>query len=152
MAPERLQQPPRFAAHAKCHVDIPHTVDALRARKQQGGSAQKHRIGRRQLTEVGRYGGEQRRGAIVNCGVAPWIGRVLIPSDDREGAPPVAVMSYHAWKEKFNSDPSVVGSVFQFDKTPFTIVGIAAPGFFGASLRGYFREARMRSVSAWARE
>jgi predicted permease len=86
---------------------------------------------------------ESRNGEFVSgnffstFGVGPWIGRVLIPSDDREGAPPVAVMSYHAWKEKFNSDPSVVGSVFQFDKTPFTIVGIAAPGFFGATLRGW---------------
>jgi predicted permease len=86
---------------------------------------------------------ESRNGQFVSgnffstFGVGPWIGRVLIPADDREGAPPVAVMSYHAWKEKFNSDPSVVGSVFQFDKTPFTIVGIAAPGFFGASLRGW---------------
>jgi predicted permease len=86
---------------------------------------------------------ETRNGQFVSgnffstFGVGAWIGRVLIPSDDREGAPPVAVMSYHAWKEKFNSDPSVVGSVFQFDKTPFTVVGVAAPGFFGASLRGW---------------
>ena len=86
---------------------------------------------------------ETRNGQFVSgnffstFGVGPWIGRVLIPSDDREGAPPVAVMSYHTWKEKFNSDPSVVGSVFQFDKTPFTIVGVAAPGFFGAALRGW---------------
>jgi predicted permease len=86
---------------------------------------------------------ETRNGQFVSgnffstFGVGPWIGRVLIPSDDREGAPPVAVMSYHTWKEKFNSDPSVVGSAFQFDKTPFTIVGVAAPGFFGADLRGW---------------
>jgi predicted permease len=86
---------------------------------------------------------ESRNGQFVSgnffstFGVGVWIGRVLIPADDREGAPPVAVMSYHAWKEKFNSDPTVVGSVFQFDKTPFTIVGVAAPGFYGASLRGW---------------
>lgn len=70
-------------------------------------------------------------------GVGAWMGRLLNPSDDREGAPPVAVLSYHAWKEKFNSDPSVVGSLFLFNNTSFTIVGVAAPGFFGADLRGW---------------
>jgi len=86
---------------------------------------------------------ETRNGQFVSgnffstFGVGPWMGRVLNPSDDREGAPPVAVMSYHAWTEKFNSDRSVVGSVFQFNNVPFTIVGVTAPGFFGADLRGW---------------
>jgi predicted permease len=70
-------------------------------------------------------------------GVGPWIGRVLNPSDDREGAPPVAVMSYHSFTEKYNSDRSVIGSVFLFNNEPFTIVGVGAPGFFGADLRGW---------------
>ena len=70
-------------------------------------------------------------------GVGPWMGRVLQPSDDRQGAPPVAVMSYHAFTEKYGSDPSVVGSVFLFNNEPFTIVGVAPPGFFGADLKGW---------------
>jgi predicted permease len=70
-------------------------------------------------------------------GVGPWLGRVINPSDDREGASPVAVISYHAWKEKYNADPSVLGSVFLFNNNPFTIVGIGAPGFFGADMRGW---------------
>ena len=70
-------------------------------------------------------------------GVGPWIGRVINPSDDREGATPVAVLSYHAWKDKFNSDPTVVGSAYLFNNNPFTIVGVAAPGFAGADLRGW---------------
>jgi hypothetical protein len=87
-------------------------------------------------------------------GVGPSIGRLLSPSDDRVGAPPVAVLSFHAWKEKFNSDPSVVGSVFLFDNNPFTIVGVAAPGFFGADLRGwghtrYLDAARGRASHRW---
>jgi predicted permease len=86
---------------------------------------------------------ESRNGQFVSgnffstFGVGAWMGRVLTPSDDRDGAPPVAVMSYHAWKEKFNSDPSVIGAAFQFNSTPFTIVGVAAPGFFGADMRGW---------------
>ncbi|HEY2858327.1 MAG TPA: ABC transporter permease [Terracidiphilus sp.] len=86
---------------------------------------------------------ETRNGQFVSgnffstFGVSAWTGRTLNPSDDREGAPPVAVMSYHAFKEKYGSDPSVVGSVFQFDNTPFTVVGVGSPGFFGADMRGW---------------
>jgi predicted permease len=86
---------------------------------------------------------ESRNGEFVSgnffstFGLGPSIGRVLNPSDDRVGAPPVAVLSYHAWKEKFNSDPTVVGSVFLFDNNPFTIVGVAAPGFLGADVKGW---------------
>jgi predicted permease len=70
-------------------------------------------------------------------GIRPWIGRLLNQADDREGAPPVAVLSYHVWQQRYGSDPSVVGSTFTINSKPFTVVGVAAPGFFGASLRSW---------------
>ncbi len=53
----------------------------------------------------------------------------------KPGAPPVAVMSYRLWQQRYGSDPSVIGSVFDIDEKPFTVVGIAPPGFFGDRLR-----------------
>ncbi len=70
-------------------------------------------------------------------GVQPWIGRLLTDEDDREGAPSVAVMSYHIWREKYGSDPSVVGASYQINGHPFTVIGVAAPGFYGAKLAGW---------------
>ena len=70
-------------------------------------------------------------------GVQPWIGRLLTDEDDQEGAPPVAVMSYRIWHDKYGSDPSVVGAGYQINGNPFTVVGVAAPGFFGAKLSGW---------------
>src|SRR5690349_16289190 len=70
-------------------------------------------------------------------GVQPWIGRMLTEEDDKEGAPPVAVMSYRIWKEKYGSDPSVVGAGYQINGLPFTVIGVAPPGFFGAKLAGW---------------
>jgi predicted permease len=67
-------------------------------------------------------------------GIGPYAGRVLMPDDDRTGAPPVAVISYRAWHEKFSGDPSVVGSALTLNGQPFTIVGIAPPAFFGDRL------------------
>ena len=69
-------------------------------------------------------------------GVQPWIGRLMTDDDDQEGAPSVAVMSYHIWKDKYGSDPSVVGAGYQINGHPFTVIGVAAPGFFGAKLAG----------------
>jgi putative ABC transport system permease protein len=69
-------------------------------------------------------------------GVQPWIGRLMTDADDQEGAPPVAVMSYHIWREKYGSDPSVVGASYQINGHPFTVIGVAPPGFYGAKLAG----------------
>ena len=67
-------------------------------------------------------------------GVSAWRGRLLIDADDQEGAPPVAVMSFHAWQEKYGSDPSVVGSTYQINGHAFTIIGVAPAGFIGAKM------------------
>lgn len=67
-------------------------------------------------------------------GIFAWRGRFFTDADDREGAPPVAVLSFHAWQGKYGSDPSVVGATFHFNGHPFTIIGIAGPGFFGAKV------------------
>ena len=69
-------------------------------------------------------------------GISAYAGRTLTAKDDQAGAPPVAVMSYRLWQERYGSDPSVIGAVFNVDDKPFTVVGIAPPGFFGDTLRG----------------
>ena len=70
-------------------------------------------------------------------GVSAWRGRLFIDADDQEGAPPVAVMSFHAWQEKYGSDPSVVGSTYQINGHAFTIIGVTPAGFIGAKMAGW---------------
>ena len=70
-------------------------------------------------------------------GIQPWIGRLMVDADDREGAPPVAVMSYRIWHDKYGADPSVLGAGYQINGHPFTIIGVAPPGFYGAKLAGW---------------
>jgi putative ABC transport system permease protein len=84
------------------------------------------------------YNGEYVSGNFFRTlGIQPWIGRMMTDADDQEGAPAVAVMTYRIWQQKFGSDPSVVGSSFQLNGHPFTIIGIAPPGFYGAKLAGW---------------
>jgi putative ABC transport system permease protein len=70
-------------------------------------------------------------------GVNPWIGRLMTTADDQPGAPPVAVMSYHIWSDKYGSDPSVVGASFQINGHLFTVIGVGPPGFYGAKLASW---------------
>lgn len=70
-------------------------------------------------------------------GVQPWMGRLFTDDDDKEGSPPVAVMSYRIWHDKYGSDPSVIGAGYQINGHPFTVIGVAAPGFYGAKLAGW---------------
>jgi predicted permease len=68
-------------------------------------------------------------------GVGAFGGRALTPDDDRLSAPPVAVLSHHVWQGTYGGDPSVVGSTFVIEGHPFTVIGVAPPGFFGDTLR-----------------
>ena len=68
-------------------------------------------------------------------GIGAYAGRMLTPADDQPNAPPAAVMSYRLWQERYQSDPSVIGAVFNLDDKPFTIVELCLPGFFGDTLR-----------------
>ena len=68
-------------------------------------------------------------------GLRPYAGRTLTAADDVAGAPPVAMMSHRLWQERYGSDLSVVGSVFNVNDKPFTVVGITPAGFFGDTLR-----------------
>ena len=83
---------------------------------------------------------EERDGEYVSgnffetFGISFWRGRLFTDADDREGAPPVAVMSFHTWQGKYGSDPSVVGATYEMNDHPFTVIGIAPPGFFGAKI------------------
>ena len=69
-------------------------------------------------------------------GVNAAAGRLLSPEDDRipgvggrDGA--VAVISHRYWQRRFAFDTSVVGRTIPLNGVPVTIVGVAAPKFFG---------------------
>ena len=68
-------------------------------------------------------------------GVRAFGGRMFTAADDKPSAPPVAVMSHHAWQSTYASDPSIVGSTLVINGHPFTVIGIGPPGFFGDTLR-----------------
>ena len=68
-------------------------------------------------------------------GLSPSAGRLAQPADDAAGAPPVAVISHRAWRQRFQSRDDVIGSVVLLNGVPGTIIGVAPEGFFGETLR-----------------
>jgi predicted permease len=60
------------------------------------------------------------------------LGRGFTAEEERAGAPGTVVLSHLYWQRRFDSDPNVIGRQVKINSQPFTIVGVAAPGFFGA--------------------
>ena len=62
-------------------------------------------------------------------------GRTILPADDdAPGANPIAVISFSLWQTRFGCDPNIVGTVVDLNSHPFTIVGVAVPGFRGTEI------------------
>ena len=73
---------------------------------------------------------------FATLGVPAFGGRVITPADDTAAAPPVVVMSHHAWTGTYGADPKIIGATLVLEGHPFTVVGMTGPGFFGETLRG----------------
>src|SRR5262249_46508918 len=81
---------------------------------------------------------EQGAGSYFSMlGVNAVVGRTLTEDDDRAPDPqPVAVISCDFWRRRFGSDPGVVGRKITLNDFPFTIIGVAPPGFSGLEVGG----------------
>jgi len=75
-------------------------------------------------------------GYFPTLGVAPRIGRALADSDDQPSAAPVAVISDRFRRRAFGDAGAadVLGQTIRINGAPFTVVGVAPPGFFGESV------------------
>jgi macrolide transport system ATP-binding/permease protein len=77
-------------------------------------------------------------GSIVSAnyfdaiGVHPLLGRGFEPGEDvGNDAHPVAVISYQLWRNRFKSDPQIIGKTQRLNNVPHTIIGVAPEGFYG---------------------
>ena len=74
------------------------------------------------------------QGYFEALGLIPAKGRFFLPIEvSALGSAPVAVLSYGAWKSRFNSAGNVIGKTLELNGAPFTVVGVAPQGFLGVS-------------------
>ena len=63
-------------------------------------------------------------------GMQPALGRVFTDEEGVPGNNQVVVLSDATWRTRFAADPEVLGRTVTMDGRPFTIVGVAPPGFY----------------------
>ncbi|MDQ2842562.1 MAG: ABC transporter permease [Acidobacteriota bacterium] len=62
----------------------------------------------------------------------PAEGRGFVNSDcTSPGANPVVVIGDALWRSRFGADPALIGKTITLNRTLFTVIGIARPGFIG---------------------
>ncbi len=70
--------------------------------------------------------------------IRPFLGRFFHASDERgPNSAPYIVLAYAYWHTRFDDDRAVVGRTVQINKHPFTVIGVAPPGFNGTLM--FFR-------------
>ncbi len=62
-------------------------------------------------------------------GVEAALGRTLQPRDQRQGAPPVALISHALWQSRFRSDPRAIGRTFLLDGEHVRLAGVLPADF-----------------------
>lgn len=68
---------------------------------------------------------------FAGLGTQAVVGRTILPEDDQESAPAIAVVSNSFWMQKLGASREIVGKTIVVNGLPITIVGVAPPDFFG---------------------
>ncbi|HEY1305718.1 MAG TPA: ABC transporter permease [Vicinamibacterales bacterium] len=63
--------------------------------------------------------------------VVPVAGRAFLPDDDRDGAPPVAILSSSYAARRFGGAQAAIGQAALINQVPFTVIGVAPEHFSG---------------------
>ncbi len=88
----------------------------------------------------GKDGAERVYGGIVSSnyfsvlGVRPALGRFFAASDEAHGVAYLAVLSDRLWRRRYGGDASIVGRSIVLNGHPYTIAGVAPPGFQGTTM------------------
>jgi predicted permease len=80
------------------------------------------------------WGYEASGDYFETLGIKPLLGRGFGPEDDKPGGNPVLVVSHRFWRNHFAADPNAVGRQVKINGYPFTVIGVAPPGFAGTEL------------------
>jgi putative ABC transport system permease protein len=91
-------------------------------------------------------GGEARTAAglwvsgefFQTLGLAPAVGRLLSPDDDRPGCAARAVLGHGMWRRAYGGDPSAVGKTITLNSKAVEIVGVAPAAFQGLEVGRVF--------------
>ena len=61
-------------------------------------------------------------------GQQPFLGRDFAPGEDATGAAPVVMLGYSVWKNRYNSDPGVIGRTLKINDAAYSVIGVMPEG------------------------
>lgn len=61
--------------------------------------------------------------------VRPILGRVLTEGDERPASPPVAVIGESVWRNRFGSNPAILGRAIKLGGATYTVAGVMPKSF-----------------------
>ena len=61
--------------------------------------------------------------------VAPFMGRTFLPSDEQPGQDNVAVLTFAYWRNRFGSDPAILGKEIRLNERIYQVVGVLPETF-----------------------
>jgi hypothetical protein len=67
--------------------------------------------------------------SLAMLGRSPLVGRLFDERDEDTGAEPVAILSYTAWRDRWRSDPTILGRSIVLDGRAYTVVGVMPRAF-----------------------
>ena len=62
--------------------------------------------------------------ALPLLGLSPSVGRLPAPDDDRSGGQPIVLLGSDVWRQRYDSDPQILGRSVLVNGSPATVVGI----------------------------
>ena len=62
-------------------------------------------------------------------GIQPFMGRLFTPEEMQPGHERVAVIGHRLWRERYSSDPAILGKTIDLDEKRYTIVGVMPARF-----------------------
>ncbi len=68
-------------------------------------------------------------GTFEFLGMPPFAGRAMQAADYEPEAPPVFVMRYKTWVNRFSADPKILNTTFVLNGAPRTLIGVMPPRF-----------------------
>ena len=57
-------------------------------------------------------------------GIPPFLGRTFLPAESQAGNSHVVILSADLWRERYGSDPNIIGELVHINGEPHTVVGV----------------------------
>src|SRR5262249_18479213 len=81
-------------------------------------------------------------------GLRPILGRGFVEADEPSGGPHVVILGAHLWRNRFGSDPEIVGRTVTLTGVPYQVIGVF-PSTASAILPSPYSMARGKPADFW---